>query len=132
MLTAAVTQEREEVYYYQGLHDIAAVLLFVVGQELAAEALAKLCTAHLRDYTRSNFVLIISRPHRRELHRAGQAGFLGYFYIFFKASCLPCPSLKCLPNWRAKGIMGVCVVWEVLHVMDAHLWHSSGLITKAV
>lgn len=89
MLTAAVTQEHEEVYYYQGLHDIAAVLLFVIGQELAAEALAKLCTVHLRDYTRYDIVLIIYGPHRRELYKAGQARFPGLFLYLLEASCLP-------------------------------------------
>ena len=57
VLTEAVTQEGEEVYYYQGLHDIAAVLLFVVGQESADDVLCALSTAHLRDFTRSVHII---------------------------------------------------------------------------
>lgn len=41
-----------EISYYQGLHDVAAVLLFVAGERAAAPMLARLAVCHLRDCTR--------------------------------------------------------------------------------
>lgn len=41
-----------DVSYYQGLHDVAAVLLFVAGERTAAPMLARLAVCHLRDCTR--------------------------------------------------------------------------------
>lgn len=52
VLDAAVASNSSGVYYYQGLHDIAAVLLFVCGERLAFRMLAALATCHLRDCTR--------------------------------------------------------------------------------
>ncbi|PRW56252.1 TBC1 domain family member 20 [Chlorella sorokiniana] len=53
VLDAAVGGNASGVFYYQGLHDIAAVLLFVLGSELAAyRTLRALASTHLRDCTR--------------------------------------------------------------------------------
>ena len=52
LLTAAVCSYSGDVYYYQGLHDIAAVLLFVVGEQCALRLLRRLVICHLRDCTR--------------------------------------------------------------------------------
>ncbi len=41
-----------EINYYQGLHDIAAVLLFVAGERPAAQMLGRMAVCHLRDCTR--------------------------------------------------------------------------------
>lgn len=42
------------VYYYQGLHDVAGVLLLTVGEVIGLKVLSGLVSRHLRDYTRSN------------------------------------------------------------------------------
>eukprot|EP00873_Tetraselmis_striata_P042031 jgi/Tetstr1/462295/TSEL_007313.t1 len=77
LLNGAVCSQ-EGVYYYQGLHDIASVLLLTLGEELAYAALRTLTTAHLRDFTRPNLepvneILRLLRPllymHDRELYR---------------------------------------------------------------
>ena len=52
LLTAAVCSYSGDVYYYQGLHDIASVLLFVVGEQSALRLLRRLVICHLRDCTR--------------------------------------------------------------------------------
>lgn len=53
VLDAAVGGNASGIFYYQGLHDIAAVLLFVLGSELAAyRTLRALASTHLRDCTR--------------------------------------------------------------------------------
>ena len=52
VLDATIASNARGVHYYQGLHDIAAVLLFVCGERLAYRMLAHLTTCHLRDCTR--------------------------------------------------------------------------------
>ena len=55
VLTAAVCARGEsdgEVYYYQGMHDIAAVLLFELGERPAFAMLRRLARCQLRDCTR--------------------------------------------------------------------------------
>ncbi|PSC72783.1 TBC1 domain family member 20 [Micractinium conductrix] len=53
VIDAAVGSNTSGIFYYQGLHDIAAVLLFVCGSELAAwRLLHALAGGHLRDCTR--------------------------------------------------------------------------------
>ena len=53
MLTASVVRGRAAgVHYYQGMHDVAAVLLLVAGEEGAYRMLSHLATCHLRDCTR--------------------------------------------------------------------------------
>lgn len=51
LLTAAVCSNKD-VYYYQGLHDIASVLLFILGEPLAFLCLRRMVQVHLRDCTR--------------------------------------------------------------------------------
>lgn len=52
LLNAVVCSCPGDVYYYQGLHDIASVLLFVVGERPALPLLRRLAICHLRDCTR--------------------------------------------------------------------------------
>lgn len=53
VLDAAVAGNARGVHYYQGLHDVAAVLLFVCGGERPAYRLLRaLVGGHLRDCTR--------------------------------------------------------------------------------
>lgn len=52
VLDAAVAGNAGGVHYYQGLHDIAAVLLFVCGELPAHRLLRALAACHLRDCTR--------------------------------------------------------------------------------
>jgi hypothetical protein len=53
VLTAATVHGRDAgVHYYQGMHDVAAVLLFVAGERPAYRMLCHLSTCHLRDCTR--------------------------------------------------------------------------------
>ena len=50
-------QERLQVHYYQGLHDVASVLLMELGGEAAAfPLLSRLVVGHLRDCTRARCV----------------------------------------------------------------------------
>ena len=48
-----------DVFYYQGLHDVASVLLLVLGARLAFPLLCYLCTGHLRDCTRSTLDAVL-------------------------------------------------------------------------
>ena len=53
VLTAATVHGLDAgVHYYQGMHDVAAVLLFVAGERPAYRMLCHLSTCHLRDCTR--------------------------------------------------------------------------------
>lgn len=52
LLTATVCTAPGEIFYYQGLHDVAAVLLLVLGERGAFRVLRALCRTHLRDATR--------------------------------------------------------------------------------
>jgi hypothetical protein len=52
ILNATVAGNTGELHYYQGLHDVAAVLLFVCGEYAAYRLLSKLAKSHLRDCTR--------------------------------------------------------------------------------
>uniref|UniRef100_A0A061RHK5 Tbc1 domain family member 20-like isoform x1 n=1 Tax=Tetraselmis sp. GSL018 TaxID=582737 RepID=A0A061RHK5_9CHLO len=67
----------EGTYYYQGLHDIASVLLLTLGEELSLAALGKLTRTHLFDFTRPTLEPVkdilsllypLLRMHDRELH----------------------------------------------------------------
>lgn len=52
ILNAAVSAHSLQVYYYQGLHDVASVLLLVLGEGLAFQVLCHLVGNQLRDCTR--------------------------------------------------------------------------------
>ncbi|KAL4857897.1 TBC1 domain family member 20 [Chlorella vulgaris] len=52
VVDAAVAGNKAGLFYYQGLHDIAAVLLFVCGELPACRLLRALAEGHLRDCTR--------------------------------------------------------------------------------
>lgn len=52
VLTAVVCEHGGDVFYYQGLHDIAAVLLFTAGEKPAFQMLSSLTVCQLRDCTR--------------------------------------------------------------------------------
>ena len=69
----------------QGLHDVAAVLLFVCGERPAARLLAHLATCHLRDCTRADLgpateVLSLLYPvlEQASAHGAGGWGSWGW------------------------------------------------------
>lgn len=47
------------VHYYQGLHDVASVLLLVAGEPAAFGMLCRLSTGHLRDATRASLDPVI-------------------------------------------------------------------------
>lgn len=47
------------MHYYQGLHDVASVLLLVAGEPAAFDMLCRLSTGHLRDATRSSLDPVI-------------------------------------------------------------------------
>jgi hypothetical protein len=53
MINACVEGNRQGVFYYQGLHDVASVLLLVCGEGAAHGMLHRLMRCHLRDCTRS-------------------------------------------------------------------------------
>lgn len=53
MINACVEGNDQGVYYYQGLHDVASVLLLVCGEGAAHGMLHRLVRCHLRDCTRS-------------------------------------------------------------------------------
>lgn len=52
VLDAAICSQDGSVFYYQGLHDIASVLLFVMGEMGAYQTLSHLSRCQLRDCTR--------------------------------------------------------------------------------
>lgn len=52
LLNAVVNSYSGDVHYYQGLHSVASVLLFVVGERVALPLLQRLAICHLRDCTR--------------------------------------------------------------------------------
>ncbi|KAK9861427.1 hypothetical protein WJX84_012159 [Apatococcus fuscideae] len=52
LLNAAIGHHHGNAFYYQGLHDIASVLLFEIGERPAFLVLRCLMTNHLRDFTR--------------------------------------------------------------------------------
>lgn len=47
------------MHYYQGLHDVASVLLLVAGERPAFTLLCRLATGHLRDATRETLDPVI-------------------------------------------------------------------------
>eukprot|EP00210_Caulerpa_lentillifera_P005148 g4920.t1 len=53
LLNAVICYHEGEVHYYQGLHDIASVLLLTLGEASAFKVLCKLSNNRLRDCTRS-------------------------------------------------------------------------------
>ena len=57
ILNAAVSAHSLQVYYYQGLHDVASVLLLVLGEGLAFQVLCHLVGNQLRDCTRWGWAL---------------------------------------------------------------------------
>lgn len=52
LLNAVVVHHGGQVHYYQGLHDVASVLLLVAGERAAFAILCRLATGPLRDATR--------------------------------------------------------------------------------
>lgn len=52
ILDATIAGNAGDLHYYQGLHDVAAVLLFVCGEAPAYRMLSRLAQCHLRDCTR--------------------------------------------------------------------------------
>lgn len=52
IVNATIEGNKDDVYYYQGLHDVASVLLFVCGEGAAHGILRHLTRCHLRDCTR--------------------------------------------------------------------------------
>ena len=59
VLDAAVAGNAEGAHYYQGLHDVAAVLLFVCGEAAAYRLLRALLGCHLRDCARPDLAAAI-------------------------------------------------------------------------
>ncbi|KAF6262982.1 rab-GTPase-TBC domain-containing protein [Scenedesmus sp. NREL 46B-D3] len=59
LLNAVVVKHEGCVHYYQGLHDVAAVLLLVAGELPAFDMLCRLATGHLRDATRPSLDPVI-------------------------------------------------------------------------
>lgn len=51
-INAVVCKSAGTVFYYQGLHDVASVLLFVAGDGAATQMLDQLCNCQLKDCTR--------------------------------------------------------------------------------
>ena len=53
LINASVSSHGEgTVHYYQGMHDVASVLLMVLGEHAAFPIMSHLTTSHLRDCTR--------------------------------------------------------------------------------
>lgn len=52
VIDATIGGNEGNLHYYQGLHDVAGVLLFVCGEPSAYRMLTRLATCHLRDCTR--------------------------------------------------------------------------------
>eukprot|EP00798_Chlamydomonas_sp_ICE-L_P029675 gene29675-5089_t len=54
-----VSHGANNVHYYQGLHDIASVLLMVLGEQAALPSLRHLSICHLRDCTRPDLDAVL-------------------------------------------------------------------------
>ena len=84
VLDATVCGQDGTVFYYQGLHDVASVLLLVMGDKAAYQTLTHLSLCQLRDCTRyklSSFYLHLTQrilQHCRLLpcHLKGMETFL--------------------------------------------------------
>lgn len=74
LLTATVCSN-QDVYYYQGLHDIASVLLFVLGEHLAFVCLRRMVQVHLRDCTR---YVAMGAVYHCHAHHGSTPGVLGF------------------------------------------------------
>mmetsp|Transcript_17727 Transcript_17727/g.53333 ORF Transcript_17727/g.53333 Transcript_17727/m.53333 type:complete len:396 (+) Transcript_17727:445-1632(+) len=91
VLTATVANSGGRACYYQGLHDVASVLLMVGGEQLAYRLLCHLTTCQLRDCTRPTMdavmeqlplVIHILRQADPELaDHITTAGILPYFAL---------------------------------------------------
>ncbi|GAB4820014.1 hypothetical protein N2152v2_007060 [Parachlorella kessleri] len=63
LLTACVAGSGGSIRYYQGLHDVAAVLLFAVGERCAFRLLTRLAAQQLRDATRPTLEPVVELLH---------------------------------------------------------------------
>ncbi|KAL3140084.1 hypothetical protein ABBQ38_004364 [Trebouxia sp. C0009 RCD-2024] len=59
VLDATVCSQDGTIFYYQGLHDIASVLLLTMGDKAAYETLTHLSLCQLRDCTRSTLDAVL-------------------------------------------------------------------------
>lgn len=103
VLNAAVSSHDGNVFYYQGLHDITSVLLFMCGERLALVMLRRLVTCHLRDCTRPSLDAVlellglllpileeVDRPLHAHIEASGVQPFFGLsWYITWFAHNLP-------------------------------------------
>ncbi|KAK9809873.1 hypothetical protein WJX72_000719 [[Myrmecia] bisecta] len=106
ILNAVVCAYPGDVYYYQGLNDIAAVLLFVAGEKAAVQMLAHLTRCHLRDCSRPTLepvlellglLMPILREADEELHEfISLAGTQPFFALSWYITCFAhnVPSLQ--------------------------------------
>lgn len=91
VLNATVAHSGGEACYYQGLHDVASVLLMVGGEAFAFRLLCHLTTCQLRDCTRptldavmEQLPLVIHILHHADAQLAAHitaAGILPYFAL---------------------------------------------------
>ncbi|KAK9810962.1 hypothetical protein WJX73_001235 [Symbiochloris irregularis] len=58
-LNAVIGKSQGELFYYQGLHDVASVLLFVAGEGAAMQMLDRLVNCHFRDCTRNTLDAVL-------------------------------------------------------------------------
>ena len=90
VLDATVCGQDGTVFYYQGLHDVASVLLLVMGDKAAYQTLTHLSLCQLRDCTRYK---------------------LSLFYLHLTQRILQhCKLLPC--HLELYGNISLCVLWR--------------------
>jgi len=111
-LLTGVLATLPDVHYYQGLHDIAGVLLLVLGEEAAYVALHRLVQHHLRDFTRPTLdaamrLLELLPPLLQALDPA-----LAHFIS--ASGCPPWFGVAQLITWHSHGASSVAAAARVL------------------
>lgn len=113
VLDATVAGNSGGVHYYQGLHDIAAVLLFVCGERAAHRLLRALAASHLRDCTRPDLAAATEslRLLYPILQQVGSGGPLGRGLRASELHGCAAPAMPRRAARKAAGLArGVCGV----------------------
>lgn len=105
LLTAVVTRSGGAVHYYQGLHDIASVLLMTVGEAMGYRLLVHLTGCQLRDCTRPSLDAVLEQlPMIVYILKQADAELAQYI---LKAGILPYFALSWYITWFAHEVQSL-------------------------
>jgi len=139
-LINGVVASHPDVFYYQGLHDIAGVLLLVLGEEAAYVHLDRLVQHHLRDFTRPTMDPVVKLV---ELFPALVAKLDPELGAFLKRSgCPPFFAVTWLVTWHSHDadLATACRLFDVflsctplmpLYVAAVALVHAREVVLAA-